>query len=122
MLLELTSFKNVPRVSPRQVLDVYQFFLTLLATMPPPFIEQRRRIRELIRYALPALLLLASMQAPLDDYLPPIIQRLDLTFHRFGFRGRDVFVIFENQRYLFWLNTGELPETCLTSLLAYQEI
>lgn len=49
----------------------------------------------------------------LDDYLPPIFQRLDPTFHGFGFRGRDVFVIFENQRYLFWLKTGELPETLL---------
>ena len=103
----------MPRVPPRQLLEVCQFFLTLLTTVPPPFIEQRRTVRELIRYALPALLLLASMQAPFDDCFPPIFQRLDPTFHGFGFRGRDVFVIFENQRYLFWLNTGELPETLL---------
>ena len=43
----------------------------------------------------------------------PIIQRLDPTFHYFGITGRDVFLIFVNQRYLFWLNTGGLPETLL---------
>ena len=70
-------------------------------------------MRELIRCVLPALLLLASIQVPLDDYLPPIIQRLDPTFHGFDYRGRDLFVTIENLRYLFWLNTGELPETLL---------
>ena len=87
--------------------------MMLLTTIPPQFFDQRGRTRELIRYVLPALLLLASMQVPLNDYLPPIFQCLDPTFHGFGFRGRDVFVIFENQRHLFWLNTGELPETLL---------
>ena len=87
--------------------------MMLLATIPPQLIEQRRRKRELLRYVLPALLLLASMQAPLDDYLPAIIQRLDPTFLGFCFRGKDVFVTFENQRYFVWLNTGELQETLL---------
>ena len=41
------------------------------------------------------------------------MQRLDLTFHGFNYRGSDLFVTIENQRYLFWLNTGELPETLL---------
>ena len=99
--------KIIPRVPPRQLLEICQIFLTLLTTIPPPFSEQRRRIRELTPYVLPALILLASMQVPFDDYLTPIIQ----SYRGFGFRGRDVFVIFENQRYLFWLNTGELPET-----------
>lgn len=70
-------------------------------------------MRELIRCVLPALLLLASIQVPPGDYLPPIMQRLDPTFHGFDYRGRDLFVTIENQRYLFWLNTGELPETLL---------
>ena len=70
-------------------------------------------MRELIRCVLPALLLLASIQVPPDNYLPPIIQRLDPTFHGFDHKGRDLFVTIENQRYLFWLNTGELPVTLL---------
>ena len=39
------------------------------------------------------------------------MQRLDPLFLGFDFRGRDVFTSVENQRHLFWLNTGELPET-----------
>lgn len=70
-------------------------------------------MRELIRCVLPALLLLATIQVPPDDYLPPIIQRLDPTFHGFDYRERDLFVTIENQGYLFWLNTGKLPETLL---------
>ena len=41
------------------------------------------------------------------------MSRLDPQFHGFTFRGRDIFQAIENQRYLFWLNTGELPETML---------
>ena len=39
------------------------------------------------------------------------MQRLDTTFFGSIFMGRNVFADVENQRYLFWLNTGELPET-----------
>ena len=41
----------------------------------------------------------------------PIMQCLDPLFLGFDFRGRDVFTSVGNQRYLFWLNTDELPET-----------
>lgn len=40
-----------------------------------------------------------------------IMQRLDPAFHGYQFRGDDFFTRIRNQRYLFWLNTGELPET-----------
>lgn len=34
-------------------------------------------------------------------------------FHGYNFRGRDVFAMISQQRYLFWLNTGETPESFL---------
>ncbi len=41
----------------------------------------------------------------------PFMQRLDQQFMGHIFRGADLFHTIQNQRYLFWLNTGELPET-----------
>ena len=42
-----------------------------------------------------------------------IMQRLDPHFHGFEYRWRDAFVEYANQKHLFWLNTGELPETMM---------
>ncbi len=41
----------------------------------------------------------------------PFMQRLDQQFMGHIFRGADLFHTIQNQQYLFWLNTGELPET-----------
>jgi hypothetical protein len=41
------------------------------------------------------------------------MQRLDPGFHGFQYNGRDLLVQYSNQRYLFWLNTGELPKTMI---------
>lgn len=38
------------------------------------------------------------------------MQRLDEQFMGHFFQGADLFRTIENQRYIFWLNTGELPE------------
>lgn len=40
-----------------------------------------------------------------------VMERLDSSFLGFDFRGCDFFGRIQNQRHLFWLNTGELPET-----------
>lgn len=56
------------------------------------------------------MLLLASL--PIVPHSPHrIMQRLDPDFHGVEYTGRDVFVEYANQKYLFWLNTGELPQT-----------
>ena len=58
------------------------------------------------------MMLLAAVIPPTNlNIILPIMQRLDPLFLGFDFRGRDVFTSVENQRHLFWLNTGELPET-----------
>ena len=57
------------------------------------------------------MLLAAVIPPPNLNIILPIMQRLDPLFLGFDFRGRDVFTSVENQRHLFWLNTGELPET-----------
>jgi hypothetical protein len=51
------------------------------------------------------------------------MQRLDPAFFCFDFQGRDLFFAIENQRYLFWLNTGELPETLanITAEISFED-
>ena len=61
---------------------------------------------------MPFILLLTSIPIPSPMHLR-IMQRLDPGFHGFQYNGRDIFVQYSNQRYLFWLNTGELPETMI---------
>ena len=43
----------------------------------------------------------------------PLRDRLFYDFHGHEFQGRDLFPLISEQRYLFWLNTGETPETFL---------
>ena len=88
--------------------------LTLLTAVPPPFADHPVQLRNLVQCVLPALLLLTFMQIPLpDNHLLPIMQRLDPTFDRFVYRGRNLFEAIENQRNLFGVTSGELPETLL---------
>jgi len=58
----------------------------------------------------PLLLVLISLGCPLTYSATPLIDRLPFGPH-FPFNGRDVFTMYHHHRYLFWLNTGELPET-----------
>ena len=58
------------------------------------------------------MMLLAAVIPPSNlNIILPIMQRLDPLFLAFDFRGRHVFTSVENERHLFWLNTGELQET-----------
>ena len=84
--------------------------LAFLAELPP--LVANHRVDELLQILGVLLLLLASF--PIVPHLPQqIMQRVDPDFHGFQFRGRDVFVEYGNQKHLFWLNTGELPETMM---------
>ena len=98
---------------PREIPD-QRFFrlvgivLAFLTELPPPV--KNHRVDELMQILGVVLLLLASF--PVVPHLPyRIMQRLDPDFHGFDYRGRDVFVEYVNQKHLFWLNRGELPET-----------
>ena len=58
------------------------------------------------------LYVLSSLSTPpQNEQMLPFMQRLDQEFRGYIFRGADLFNRIQNQRYLFWLNTGELPET-----------
>ena len=58
------------------------------------------------------MMLLTAINSPPNlNIILPIMQHLDPLFLGFDFRERDVFTSVENQRHLFWLNIGELPET-----------
>ena len=52
-------------------------------------------------------LLLITLQPPLDDGTFPLQQRLLPDFHGCTFYGRDVFSLISGQAWLFWRNTGE---------------
>lgn len=53
----------------------------------------------------------------LTTFTPPCVSELSLkdklfyNFHGHNFNGRDWFSYISQQQYLFWLNTGETPET-----------
>ena len=54
-------------------------------------------------------LLLITLQPPLDDGTFPLQQRLFPEFHGCTFYGRDVFSLISGQAWLFRRNTGETP-------------
>ena len=54
-------------------------------------------------------LLLITLQPPLDDGTFPLQQRLFPDFHGCTFYGRDVFSLISGQAWLFWRSTGETP-------------
>ena len=100
---------------PREIPD-QRFFrlvgivLAFLTELPSPVANHQAD--ELMQILGVVLLLLASF--PIVPHLPNrIMQRLDPDFHGFDYRGRNVFVEYANQKHLFWLNTGELPETMM---------
>lgn len=104
----------MPREALRRPLVAVCLLLNVLSNIQPPLENQSKRFKEVFKVLILYLLLLTSLVSPplLDDLLP-IMQRLDPNFLGFQFIGRDVFTTIENQRYLFWLNTGELPETLI---------
>lgn len=80
----------------------------MMQTKPPVSVRyESHPLRNLIRSLLAALLLLTSlkMPPPFQDVFRRIMQRRDPDFHGSHFRGRDLFEIVENQRYLFLLKT-----------------
>ena len=100
---------------PREIPD-QRFFrlvgivLAFLTELPSPVANHQ--VDELMQILGVVLLLLASF--PIVPHLPnQIMQRLDPDFDGFDYRGRNVFVEYANQKHLFWLNTGELPETMM---------
>ena len=102
----------MPRQNLRRNLQAICLTLNALVIIYPPPAHVSNNLIDFVRRLLPVLLLLATILSPPPaGQLLPIIQRLDLAFFGFDFQGRDLFIAIENQRYLFWLNTGELPET-----------
>jgi hypothetical protein len=87
--------------------------LPLIIAIPPtpPYVFNNNE--QIIKLLVNFMLLLVAFQIPSPANLCHIMSRLDPQFHGFTFGGRDIFQAIENQRYLFWLNTGELPETML---------
>ena len=111
----LGSFEQsctMPRQGLRPALVAACLLLNLLCNVVPPQVIQQNRFRNAFRMLLEYIMLLAAVIPPPNlNIILPIMQRLDPLFLGFDFRGRDVFTSVENQRHLFWLNRGELPET-----------
>lgn len=100
----------MPLILERRQLQILYSFLVMMTVIATPA-ENRWELGPL-KILLPALLLLVTMVTPpQNNGMTPIMHRLDPTFFGSRFKGRDYFSMIESQRYLFWLNTGELPET-----------
>lgn len=84
--------------------------LNMVVSIPMPLADRSRQLHYL-RCIIPILMFLVTFVTPLQSAQCSLMQRLDPTFHGFQFRGADFFARIRHQRYLFWLNTGELPET-----------
>ena len=68
-----------------------------------------QEIQAVVLNILAFVLLLITLQPPLDDGTFPLQQRLFPDFHGCTFYGRDVFSLISGQAWLFWRNTGETP-------------
>jgi len=53
------------------------------------------------------ILLLVTLQPPVDDGIFPLQQRLFSDFRGCTFCGRDVFSLISGQAWLFWRNTAQ---------------
>ena len=99
------------------VLVVTQDMIRYITVVPtPPLVEftltiQRQHYIGLFLESITqVLLLIISLTHPI--YRPLTLRyRLLPDFHGHNFDGRDVFAMIYEQRYLFWLNTGETPES-----------
>jgi len=88
-----------------------------LILVPPPVaimgpIEICLRIPMLLNVLHQFMCLITSLAPPSVAELT-LRDRLFYDFHGHNFNGRDLFTLICQQRYLFWLNTGETPETFL---------
>ncbi len=102
----------MPRQNLRRNLQAMCLTLNALVIIYPPPAHVSNNLIDFVRSLLAVLLLLMTILSPPPASQPlPIMQHLDPAFFGFDFEGRDMFIAIENQRYLFWLNTGELPET-----------
>lgn len=91
----------------RQLLEVVFPFLAIIISTSAPCNET-----DLYTILSHVILILSSLSTPRqNEQMLPFMQRLDQEFRGYIFRGADLFNTIQNQRYLFWLNTGELPET-----------
>lgn len=100
------------------LLSLNEMVRTIMIIPAPPSNPVLSRT-ERLRFTSLALPFLAQLLALVTSVLPPTYTQLSLRdrllpdFHGHNFQGRDVFSMIREQKYLFWLNTGETPETFL---------
>lgn len=69
--------------------------------------------QNIVLFLLAFLLLLTTIPPPLQQACSLLQRRLFPYFHGYHFKGRDVFRIIANQKWLFWRNTGETIDSFL---------
>ena len=98
-------------------LSVLARVLNVLLHIPPPpqYIDSPsdhlHRIMIMMQALQQFILLMFSLVPPPLVSASTLRDRLFFDFHGHHFYGRDVFTQISQQRYLFWLNTIETPET-----------
>ena len=71
-----------------------------------------QEIQAVVLNILAFVLLLITLQPPLDDGTFPLQQHLLPDFHG-TFYGRDIFSLVSRQAWFFWRNTGKTPGSFL---------
>jgi len=70
-------------------------------------------LQKILMFFLAFILLLTALPPPLQEMYKSLQRRLFPNFHGARFHGRDVFSLIADQRWLFWRNTGETPDSFL---------
>lgn len=95
---------------------LFSSILQFVLLIPPP-LQQGDDDKEICRIAMPIIMALYQFMLLVMSINPPLLSQLTLRdrlffhFHGHDYDGRDVFTMISQQRYLFWLNTGETPQS-----------
>ena len=85
--------------------------LNIVVSIPTPIQADRLHHLQYLRCIIPVLMFLVALCAPFRSQECQLMRRLDPTIHGYQFRGMDFFTRIQKQKYLFKINSGELPET-----------
>lgn len=102
--------QNTPSQRRLQEIRLFLWLFNILSSMLPP--THCHPFEDCVRGLFPFILVLAALVPSMSTFIStsPLTSRLPFG-PQHPFEGRNMFEMFRHHHYLFWLNTGELPET-----------